>query len=167
MRKVMLQARFKELEDLLLSQITAFYGEKVISVVVFGSVARGCQNFNSDIDVLIIANKVPDGRIKRIREFEAVEDRIEPFLKSLQKEGINTRISALIKTPEEAKKGSPLFLDMVEDAQILFDRGGFFSVLLKRVKKRLKVLGARRIWKGNAGYWVLKPDLKPGEVFKM
>ncbi len=163
----MLQERFKALEDFLLSRIKAFYGESLISVVVYGSVARGSQNFDSDLDPLIIADQLPNGRMKRIREFEAVEARIEPFLKSLQKEGINSRISALIKTPEEAKRGSPLFLDMVEDAQILFDKGGFFSVLLKRLKKRLKVLGARRIWKGNAWYWVLKPDLKPGEVFEI
>lgn len=125
------------------------------------------SEFKSDINVLIIANKLPDGRIKRITEFEAVEDRIEPFLKSLQKEGINTWISALIKSPEEAKKGSPLFLDMVEDAQILFDKGGFFSALLKRLEKRLKALGARRVWEGNAWYWVLKPDFRPGEVFEI
>jgi hypothetical protein len=163
----MLREKFRELEGVLLSQLESFYGERLVSVVIFGSVARETQNFSSDIDVLIIANKLPDGRIKRIREFEAVEDRIVSFLKSLQKEGINTRISALIKTPEEAKKGSPLFLDMIEDAHILFDKGGFFSALLKRLKKRLKALGARRVWKGNAWYWVLKPDFKPGEVFKI
>jgi predicted nucleotidyltransferase len=163
----MLREKFRELEDVLLSQLESFYGERLVSVVIFGSVARETQNFSSDIDVSIIAQELPEGRIRRIREFEAVEDRIEPFLKSLQKEGINTRISALIKTPEEAKNGSPLFLDMVEDAQILFDKGEFFSALLKRLKKRLKALGSRRIWKGNAWYWVLKPDFKPGEVFKI
>lgn len=61
--------------------------------------------------------------MKRIREFGSVEDRIEPFLKSLRKkEGINTHICAIIKRPEGAQKGSPLFLDMVEDAKILFGR---------------------------------------------
>ena len=163
----MLQERFKELEDFLLSRVKAFYGERLISVVVYGSVARGSQNFDSDLDLLIIADKLPNGRMKRIREFEAVEDRVEPFLKSLQKEGINSRISALIKTPEEAKRGSPLFLDMVEDALILFDREGFFSAILKKLKQRLKILGARRVWRGNAWYWVLKPDFRPGEVFEI
>ena len=163
----MLQERFKELEDFLLSRIKAFYGESLMSVVVYGSVARGSQNFDSDLDLLIIADKLPNGRMKRIREFEAVEDRVEPFLKSLQKEGINSRISALIKTPEEAKRGSPLFLDMVEDARILFDRDGFFSAVLEKLRKRLEELGAKRVWKGNAWYWILKPDLRPGEVFEL
>ena len=35
------------------------------------------------------------------------------------------------------------------------------------LKHRLQMLGARRIWRGNAWYWELKPDLKPGEVFTL
>jgi hypothetical protein len=27
--------------------------------------------------------------------------------------------------------------------------------------------GARRIWCGNAWYWDLKPDYRPGEVFEL
>ncbi len=163
----MLQEKFKELEDFLLSRVQAFYGERLISVIVFGSVARGSQNFDSDLDLLIIADALPSGRMKRITEFEAVEDSVEPFLTSLRKEGIQTRISALLKTREEARRGSPLFLDMVEDAVILFDRGGFFSALLATLRQRLESLGARRVWKGNAWYWVLKPDFRPGEVFEI
>jgi predicted nucleotidyltransferase len=123
----MLKEKFTKLENLLLSQIKNFYGQRLISVVVFGSVGRGAQTYNSDIDILIIAEGLPNGRMKRIREFESVEEKIEPFIKSLrQKEGINTYISAIIKSPEEVEKGSPLFLDMVEDARILLDKDHFF-----------------------------------------
>ncbi len=164
----MLKERFRELERMLLSEIRSFYGDRLISVVVFGSVGRETQSFDSDIDLLIIAEGLPKGRMKRIREFGSVEDKVEPFLKSLRKkEGINTYISAIIKRPEEAQKGSPLFLDMVEDAKILFDRDGFFGGVLDSLKKRLKELGAKRIWKGNAWYWDLKPDYRPGDVIEL
>lgn len=163
----MLQEKFRELEDLLLSRVRAFYGERLVSFAIFGSVARGSQNFESDLDVLIIADPLPQGRMRRIREFEGVEDEIEPFLNSLRKDGIHSRISAVIKSPEEARRGSPLFLDMVEDAVILFDREGFFANLLKRMRERLQSLGARRVWNGNAWYWILKPDFRPGEVFEI
>jgi len=163
----MLKEKFQELENQLLSGIKSLYGDRLVSVAVFGSVARGTQNFDSDIDVIIIVNNLPGGRMKRIREFEVVEEGITPFLKGLQKEGINTDISAILKTPQEAESGSPLFLDMVEDARILFDQGDFFSKILKRLKNQLNRLGARRIWRGNAWYWVLKPDFKPGEVFEL
>lgn len=164
----MLKKRFKELEKLLLSDIKSYYGDRLISVVVFGSVARETQTFESDLDVLVVAKGLPNGRMKRIREFESVEEKIEPFLESLRKEdGINTYISAVIKTPEEAEKGSPLFLDMVEDAKILFDKDRFFHKRLERLRNRLKELGSKRIWKGNAWYWDLKPDYTPGEVFEI
>jgi len=163
----MLKTRFHKLEQKLLSEIKSFYGSRLVSVVVFGSAARKTQRFDSDIDILIIAKELPRGRMKRIREFDAVEDRIVPLLNDLQKEGINTYISAIIKTPEEATSGSPLFLDMVEDAKILFDKDKFFSNILERLKVRLKELGAKRIWRGNAWYWDLKPDYKPGEVFEL
>ena len=164
----MLKEEFRELEKRLLSEILLFYGERLISVVVFGSVARETQNFDSDLDLLIIAEGLPQGRMRRIREFEPVEEKIEPFLKFLQQnKGINTYLSAIIKSPEEARGGSPLFLDMVEDAKILFDKDGFFEGILEKLKNRLRELGARRIWRGNAWYWDLKPDYKPGDVIEL
>lgn len=163
----MLKERFKELQDKLLAEVKSFYGDRLVSFVVFGSVARETYRFDSDIDLLIIAEDLPKGRMKRVAQFLTVEDRIETFLGSLQKEGMNTYISPVFKTPEEAEMGSPLFLDMVEDASILFDRNGFFSKVLERLRNRLKELGAKRVWKGNAWYWVLKPDYKPGEVIEL
>lgn len=163
----MLKERFKELEGKLLAEVKSFYGDRLVSFVVFGSVARETYRFDSDIDLLIIAEGLPKGRMKRVAQFLTVEDRIETFLESLRKEGMNTYISPVFKTPEEAEMGSPLFLDMVEDASILFDRNGFFSKVLERLRNRLKELGAKRVWKGNAWYWVLKPDYKPGEVIEL
>lgn len=163
----MLKERFRDLENSLLLEIRSLYGERLISVVVFGSVGRETQGFDSDIDLLIIAKGLSDGRMRRVRELDSVEERIDPVLKSLQEEGINTYISPIIKSPEEADQGSPLFLDMVEDARILFDRDDFFSSILERLKKRLKELGAKRIWRGNAWYWDLKPDYKPGDIIEL
>jgi predicted nucleotidyltransferase len=164
----MLKERFKELGERLLTEARNFYGDRLITVAVFGSVGRGTQRFDSDTDVLVIADGLPTGRMKRIREFDAsVEIKLEQFIKSLKKEGIDTYISAIIKTPEEIKAGSLLFLDMIEDARILYDRGGFFEGVLKELRERLDRLGSKRVWRGSAWHWILKPDYKPGEVFEI
>ncbi|MDW8034480.1 MAG: nucleotidyltransferase domain-containing protein [Nitrososphaerota archaeon] len=163
----MLKEKFKEIEDALLQEIKSFYGERLVTIALFGSVARGTYTFDSDIDILIIAKDLPQGRMKRVREFETVEEKIEPLLSAFKKEGLNTYLSPIIKSPEEAKIGSPLFLDMVEDVKILFDRDNFFSNILARLKQRLKELGSIRVWKGDAWYWILKPDLKPGEIIEL
>ncbi|MBI3393701.1 MAG: nucleotidyltransferase domain-containing protein [Nitrospirae bacterium] len=163
----MLKEKFKALEDVLLAETERCYGERLVSLVLFGSAARGTQRFDSDVDFLIVARDLPRGRLKRVREFQAVDERLGPFLGKLRGSGINTGLSPVFKAPEEAEEGSPLFLDMVEDAKILFDRDGFFARRLERLRERLKALGAKRIWRGNAWYWDLKPDYKPGDVIEL
>lgn len=163
----MLKEKFREIEERLLSEIKSLYGERLVSVALFGSTARDTQRFDSDIDVLVIASGLPNGRGRRIREFEAVEDGMDPLLKYMQTRGIHTYISAVIKSPEEAHAGSPLFLDMVEDARILFDSKDFFSSVLGKLRERLAELGARRIWRGSSWYWDLKPDFRPGDTVEL
>lgn len=163
----MLKEKIEELQQKTLKEVKSFYKDGLVSFVVFGSAARRTYRFDSDLDVLIIAENLPRGRMKRVTQFMAVEEKIEPSLRSLQKDGINTFISPVLKTPREAEMGSPLFLDMVEDALILYDKNGFFSKILERLRQRLKELGARRVWQGNAWYWILKPDYKPGDVIEL
>ena len=81
--------------------------------------------------------------------------------------GIYIHISPVLKTPEEVKRGSPLFLDLVENAKILYDKENFFKNKLEEIKEKLKKWGAKRYWLGNAWYWVLKPDIKPGESIEL
>jgi predicted nucleotidyltransferase len=163
----MLKEKFEELQIRLLSEIKSYYKKRLVSVVIFGSVARGTFGFDSDLDVLIIARRLPRGRMRRAKEFEIVEKKLDPFLKSLSDAGINTFLSVVFKTPAEAQKGSPLFLDMVEDARILFDQEGFFANILETLRGKLKKLGAKRVWKANSWYWILNPNLKPGEIIEL
>jgi len=122
---------------------------------------------DSDVDLLIVAQNLPRGRMARVREFEQVEQALESFLLEMRKQGIETYLSPLFKTKEEALAGSPIFLDMVEDARILYDRDSFFASRLRELKQRLEILGARRIRRGSAWYWDLKPDYKPGDVIEL
>lgn len=135
------------------------YGERLISLVVFGSVGRGTARPDSDIDFLLVVKNLPNGRMARVREFSAIEAALD--IKG------HLELSPVFKTPEEIAEGSPLLLDMVEDARVLFDRQGFFQRTMENLKERLQRLNARRIWQGNAWYWDLKPDYKQGEIFEI
>ncbi|MCP9451770.1 MAG: hypothetical protein NNA23_03695 [Nitrospira sp.] len=68
---------------------------------------------------------MPRGRINQVREFEAVEAAIAGDLEQARHGGVHTELSPVLKTPAEVTAGGPLFLDMVEDARILYDRDGF------------------------------------------
>lgn len=163
----MLKETFDELTDQMVSAVRAVYGDRLIAIVLYGSVARGTMRHDSDMDVLIVAHGLPNGRLKRVREFEAVEEMLAEHFRRAASRGITTGLSPVFKSPDELQAGSPLFLDMVEDARILYDRDGVFDRRIARLRHRLAQLGAKRIWKGNAWYWDLKPDYRPGEVFEL
>jgi len=83
------------------------------------------------------------------------------------RQGIVTEVSTKLKTPAEAAQFTPLYLDLTEDALILYDRDGFFQGVLDRLRQKLAALGARRIRQGQIQYWQLKPDYRWGEVFEL
>jgi predicted nucleotidyltransferase len=160
-----LMARYEPLLDRLLAALRDQYGARLVAVAVFGSVGRGTPREGSDVDVLIVVRDLPRGRPGRIDEFLPLERRLAPALRAAQVGPIPVCLSPVLKTPTEVEQGSPLFLDLVEDARILHDPDGFLAGYLEGLRARLRALGSRRIWRGATWYWDLKPDLKPGEVF--
>jgi len=157
----------EELVAALREACTAFYGRRLVSLAIFGSVGRGTARADSDIDVLVVADPLPPGRLARVREFAAVESALAPGLARVRASGLTPEWSPVFKTPAEVDAGSILFLDMIDDARLLVDRDGFLRAALDRFARRLSALGARRIWRGSSWYWDLKPDYRPGEVFEL
>ncbi|MEM1909276.1 MAG: nucleotidyltransferase domain-containing protein, partial [Thermofilaceae archaeon] len=109
----------------------------------------------------------PRSRFRRQDIFMEVEEELQPLIEEAEKLGYTIEFSPILKTPEEAARGSPLYLDMVEDAVILYDKGGFFQGILKRLAKRLEALGAERVKYGKLWYWRLKRDYRFGEVIEL
>jgi len=74
----------------------------------------------------------------------------------------------VVKSPDEATYRSPLYLDMVEDAVIVVDRGRFFENVLAGMRARMRELGSRRVHLPDGSwYWDLKPDFRWGEVVEI
>jgi len=130
-------------------------------------VGRNTPRPDSDIDLLIVADDLPPGRIRRVREFDLVEEKLRPLLERMRQEGIETSLSPLIKEPGDVLKGSLIFLDMLDDARILYDKNSFFRNYLTGLRKRLNELGAKKVYRGGAWYWLLKEKYEPGEEFEI
>ncbi len=145
----------------------AYYGERLISLAIFGSVGRGCAHPGSDLDFLLVADDLPRGRLKRMDEFLLAEKEIEAWLQTHWHDGEKPRLSPILKNRTEIEAGSPLLLDMTQDARIVLDRHGFLAARLSRLTARLRTLGACRVFRGNAWWWDLKPNFKSGEVFSL
>ena len=143
------------------------FNDRLASVVVFGSVARNMANEYSDIDVCIVLRDLPKSIYKRSKM-------IYPYIKELKEKdsyrflcqsGYYSEISPIIYTPEEIVDTKPVFLDMVDDAVLIYD-DGTFEKKLKRLKGRMEELGSKKVYlEDGTWYWKLKPDLKFGEIF--
>jgi len=155
---------YKSILKKLLNSLLFVFKDKLFSVVVYGSVARAQAKHDSDIDLLIVIDNLPKSRFERIKLFNAIEDSLEKDLIELYNKGYSITFSPIIKSPKEAQRISPLYLDMVEDAIIIYDKNGFFESILKRLLEILNKLGAERIWVGKGWYWRLKKDFKFGEI---
>jgi predicted nucleotidyltransferase len=135
----------------------------LVSIVLFGSVARRQAHPTSDIDVLLVAESQP----------RSPADRRQPFLDAWEAARAANGLGSVewnlvVKTPDEATYRSPLYLDMTEDAIMLLDRGDFFAQVLDGMRARMRELGSRRVHlPDGTWYWDLKPDFRWGEVVEI
>jgi predicted nucleotidyltransferase len=144
------------------------YGDRLVSLAVFGSWARGVATPESDLDILIVADPLPRGRLKRLDEFDAVERATESSRADVWPgAGRSLEISPVFKTPAELKAGSPLYLDMTHWRVVLHDRGDVLANYLSALAARMAELGSRRIESHGGGYWDYKPSFAPGEVVEL
>ncbi|MDP1605886.1 MAG: nucleotidyltransferase domain-containing protein [Rhodocyclaceae bacterium] len=139
------------------------YGDRLIALVLFGSVARGTMRPDSDIDLLLIARDLPLTRLARNAEFEAVDALLAGELAAAAMQGVHTTLSPLIRTPEELERGSFAFLDIPAEGRILYDPRGVAADYFARLSARLAAQGAERRYCNGAPYWLLKPSARPGE----
>ncbi len=145
------------------------FGEKLLSVVLYGSIARGEGRTQSDIDLLIVLEKPESNYHRRLDRILDLIERLrasKTYMKEVVRIGSEPYISFLVFSREEAQENRYLFLDMIDDAEILYDRNRFFANRLAEMKRRLQELGSRKIrLRDGTWFWDLKPDLKAGDQF--
>lgn len=142
---------------------------KVRSIVLFGSVARGEQSQRSDVDIIVVSDLFPESysaRLDLLRPIFQEAKSKESYLQLL-KAGHRLSFSAVPYRPEDLIETPPLLLDVSEDGIVLYD-DGLMRKKLAELKERLHALGSKRIrTRSGKRYWVLKPDLKPGEIIEI
>lgn len=130
--------------------------DRMVGMVVFGSVGRDRPHDGSDIDALLVMRALPVGRFARAALASRIEDqalRAAPDLPEL---------SLVLRTVDEVRAGFPLLLDMVEDGRVVEDTRGLLRGLLDGWKERLVRHGARRVFSGESWHWDLAGSAHPG-----
>lgn len=129
-----------------------YLGDHLISLVLFGSRARGEEKKTSDYDLLIIAEKLPPRHFQRVL-----------FVRSPLKGQYQENFCIIAKSPEEMLKDfPPFFLDLGLDGIILFDRGNFFRKLQKKIRDIIRQAGLQRKSDDEEYYWEWQNPPKKG-----
>jgi len=174
----MIQRGFSEIEDinrrLYLKEIVATllqeFKKYLVSIVVFGSVGRGDSTADSDIDLLIVSDAFSSSLSNRMELLIKILAQIEQtdIFRILKERGINTWIQFHPLKIDEAHLTRPIYLDLVEDGIILFDKNHFIENIFQGLKKKMEILGSKRHFlEDGSWFWDLKPDMKRGEVIDL
>ncbi len=144
------------------------YKEDLLSIILFGSVARGKWNDASDIDLFIIfTNKssirtaINNRLTKIISDYER-----KSKLRNSKGDRLFSTIQDISLVIKDLHTFRTLFYDIAMDGIILFDRNQTGFQFLKKIKKRIEEKGLRRIFiKENDYYWERK--VKFGEIIEL
>lgn len=117
-------------------------GQSMVALVLFGSRARGGAKGQSDWDLLLIAEGLPENPFDRqlaLRSLLSTEARA---------------ISLVAKTPQEFEGGfPPLYLDLAVDGIVLFDPQGYMKKKLEAIKGIIQQAGLWRSRRKDAFIW--------------
>ncbi len=116
------------------------WGRNLVSIVLFGSFARGDPHQYSDVDLLLVVENLP----KDWREKGAIE-------LSLERLGLQwgRPLQVILVEPEEVRLAvdsiMPLLLEIHDGYRCLFDRNQFFHNEMKRFEEILAARGVRKL----------------------
>ncbi|MEM3429658.1 MAG: nucleotidyltransferase domain-containing protein [Candidatus Bathyarchaeia archaeon] len=146
------------------------YRERILGIAVFGSVARGDWNSNSDIDLMIVARGWNDKPAwERVRELISLKEELRRTdeYRNCLKSGYRPIIQHYPIDVQEAFELHRIYLDACIDSIILYEREGFLTDLMGRVKERLTGLKARRVTTPSGRHYWIFPEIKAGEAFQL
>jgi len=166
MKRTVGYSEYKVLLSAFIDSVKRAWGDRMVSVVLYGSVAKGTAGPGSDVDLLLIVRDAPAGYWRRLQPLLPILRRLreQACWKELEEKGLTPFLSLLVLSIEEAKENRYLYLDMIDQARILVDQEGFFRDKLESLRQRLEELGAKKVQRDKDWYWDLKPDLKLGDL---
>jgi uncharacterized protein len=162
--KAELNACLLDLAKRYASKAREMLGDRLVSIALYGSVARGQAGPNSDIDLYVVLREAPAGMLSRRHMLELLRDAFVVELEELWSQGIYADFIEVIRTQAEARKFHPLYLDMSGEAILLYDQDKFLEKLLAKVREELISGGAERIAMGKSWYWDLSGSSIPEEI---
>ena len=107
--------------------------EDILGVLLFGSVAKGTNSRNSDIDIMIISSS---GFLETLREISACLQELDSLhVELLLRKGLHMNIAPLIITQTSLNEFNPIYFDFADYGIPLFDRNMILENFLIDIEK--------------------------------
>lgn len=111
---------------------------EIVSIAIFGSMARQEADESSDVDLMIVAENIPQKRIHRIPEIIKIK---RQFSSSIP-------LDILLVSKNECllnfRNHNPLYLDITLDAKIIYDDDDFLNKLIAETHEYILANGIYR-----------------------
>ena len=123
----------KLIEHTIIEEMKRHFGSELVSVVLFGSQARGTADEHSDIDLVVIV----EGMSSQWDEQKEIilELKMSPKFFGLP-------ISIILKSPDVVKASletiQPLLFGILKSYRVLYDPEGFFETQAQIYRKRMQ-----------------------------
>jgi predicted nucleotidyltransferase len=118
-------------------------GDRLVSIVLFGSKARRDEHPDSDWDLLVIARELPEHRLERLFS-----------MKEMLPDQLRSKVSLLAKTPEEFESSLPaLYLDIALDGIVQYDPRGYAREKIRLLRNIINRKGLKRNRTGRDFFW--------------
>jgi hypothetical protein len=127
------------------------HGENLLSVVRFGSTTQFIK-YETDVDILLIFRDLPHRR-QRHDHLQAWEDATNLRFSSALPQGFDLVLSPQMRSCEEAKSWSKLYLDMAENCSVVYDPKGIFAQILEQTRHWMRIHSARKTWLNGLPVW--------------
>ena len=141
---------------IILSALDASLGERLVSVALFGSFARGTARAGSDLDVLVVVDRYLSMEEETAVAMATRAACTELLVSQWRSSPTHATPQLQFVSREAADQGSSFLLDLAREAILVYDRGDFLRGALTRLSRRAVALGVRRrTLPGGRWFWAM------------
>ncbi len=145
------------------------FQDKLLSAILFGSVARSKWTSNSDIDLFLLWS---DETLEKPQLSQKITEIKIGFyktnvLRNESGEKLYNPIQVLSFFRNEIKNFRTLFYDIAMDGIIIFDKERVGFNFIEQIKQKIKNLGLKRIFDCNGNFYWQHKNIQFGEIIEI